>query len=162
MSRVPVVRVPDGRFAPGSTGNPHGRPKGSMNHSTKLAARRAAAHADRLVTRLLQVIETEKNGFVVIAAIRMLLELGSRAEPERQDGSSTQFMTVRELRVLDRILRRARRRRERGIVPGSPEDQPDDSFTLATLPPAESAVPAGEPARAPEGDELVVDAKGGE
>ncbi len=70
-------RTPDGRFASGKSGNPHGRPKGSRNKITLAAEELLEGQCERLTRK---VIELALEGNMM--ALRLCLD---RVLPPRRD-----------------------------------------------------------------------------
>src|SRR4051812_10753106 len=73
-----IRRTPEGRFAPGRSGNPAGRPKGSRNRATILAETLAASE-DRTLLRLLL---DRAHGGDQVALRFVLARLLPRPRPE--------------------------------------------------------------------------------
>ena len=62
-----------GRFVPGATGNPHGRPKGSMNATTRLAKQYLAAKAHKAAEVVIDSLSSPVD-WIRLTAARLLLE----------------------------------------------------------------------------------------
>jgi hypothetical protein len=134
-----AARDARGRLLPGSTANPHGRPPGVPNNSTRLANRRLAAAAERAADVLIAAL-ADGNRWIRVSAAKTILERAALVPEPKADGLAFEWLTARELRLLNRIVDRAQRRKDRG-EPIRLVEPP-----LPALPPAE-----------PEPDEIVVD-----
>jgi hypothetical protein len=167
MSDAPA-RNTHGQYATGSTGNPRGRPKGSLNATTVLANQRLRARADK-AARVLERCLNSLNEWVALSAAKTILERGADAG----DGSDTTWIghaTREEVRIIHGIMKACQARASRGIVRnemaeipgwhGTKHERDDelrygDAFDALSLPAPRLAEPA--PAPEPASDELVID-----
>lgn len=113
-NRLAPVRDARGRLLPGSTANRNGRPKGSINSTTKLAARRAQAGAAQRVRRLEQMAQSD-DPYLALQAIRVLDEIG-RKVPDDSTVPGPEYFTEDEERKILKLFARARRRRDEGRI----------------------------------------------
>lgn len=113
-NKLAPVRDARGRLLPGSTANRNGRPRGSINSTTKLAARRAQAGAARRVKRL-EEMAADADPYLALQAIRVLDEIGRKA-PEDSTVPGPEYFTADEERKILKLLARARRRRDEGRI----------------------------------------------
>lgn len=95
MAGVAVRRIEGGRYAPGVSGNPNGKPK--VPEELKRARMLAAEHGPAAVRALLDMIESAE-GKVRIAAIRELREWADRACAD--DSQSAAQLTLGEQRRM--------------------------------------------------------------
>jgi hypothetical protein len=137
-NKLAPQRDAQGRLLKGHTANPHGRPKGSMNNTTRLAARRAQASADKTVQRLEELAESD-DPYLALQAIRLLLELALRS-PEDNKEPATEWMSEKELRVFMRLLQRATRKRDAGEPKAPRGGQPDEQFRGIPAPASEAVI----------------------
>jgi hypothetical protein len=151
-NRLPAARDQQGRLLKGHTANPNGRPKGSMNNTTRLAARRAQAGADKTVQRLEGLAESD-DPYLSLQAIRLLLELALRA-PEDNKEPATEWMSEKELRVFLRLLQRATRKRDAGEPKAPRGGHPDEQFHGIPAPASEAVIDV-----TPEPDALLIPLK---
>jgi hypothetical protein len=135
-----ALRDTRGRLLPGSTANRNGRPKGSINSTTKLAARRAQAGAARRVKRL-EEMALSNDPYLALQAIRVLDEIGRKA-PEDSTIPGPEYFTEAEEQKILKLFARARRRRDEGRVVRSfeqltgAEPAPHPQQEFSGIPPA--------------------------
>jgi hypothetical protein len=111
QNKLVPTRDSQGRLLPGHTANPNGRPKGSMNNTTKLASRRLAAHADRAARVILEAL-SDPDLSIRASAAKLILERSDRWKDEAK--LDPNFATAREWQLLETIVGRIQRRQERG------------------------------------------------
>jgi hypothetical protein len=147
-----VTRAEKGRFAPGVSGNPHGKRKGTLNSTTKEAMRHAAADAAKWYRELAQTAADPRTEPHLRAQLQVrLLELGYKA-PEDCKEPATEWMSEKELRFFLKLLQRATNRRDRGEDKAARNVPPREPWTEIPAPASEAVIDV-----AAEPDELVID-----
>ncbi len=90
-----VERLPDGRFAPGRSGNPTGRPK-TIGHVRDLAR----AQTEDAITTLVRIMQdSEASPPARVAAARELLDRGW-GKPSLPIGGADDLPAIRSVREL--------------------------------------------------------------
>jgi hypothetical protein len=118
-----------GRLLPGSTANPNGRPKGSLNNTTKEAMRRAQADAAKRYEQLSAIADDPRVEIHLRAQVASrLLDLG-RSAPEDIVEPATEWMSERKLKLFLRLLREATLLRDSGAPKALRSVEPRVPFT---------------------------------
>lgn len=133
-----LARRPDGTLLPGHTANPKGRPKGSLNNTTKEAMRRAQADAAKWYGHLQRIADDERTEPHLRAqVISRLLDMGLKS-PDDIKEPATEWMSERKLKLFLRLLAEATRLRDSGAPKALRGVEPRTPFT--GIPPAAEPV----------------------
>jgi hypothetical protein len=91
-----IKRTNDGRFAPGQSGNPDGRPKGSKNQITLLKESLEVALRERSEPKMLQVMDKALE--LALAGdrtmLRLLLQLHMSSGATQNEGKGIEKVSI--------------------------------------------------------------------
>jgi hypothetical protein len=130
------IAIP-GRFLPGKSGNPNGRPRnagrplGSISRVDREVLRRVRENAPKYFKRMEGLSEQDTDLRVAFAATAKLVDIALREAPEDQRPAPRlpkEAFTEREQKAMARMFAKAQRRMARGKLPGAVIDVPSRSL----------------------------------